>query len=71
MSQLAWKDPLSQAWIDEREDYGEERMLRLSLVGNMLLYVCYTETKDDGDEVIRIISAREATKRERKIYEEG
>ena len=36
-------------------------------IANRLLIVCHT----DRDERIRIISARDATKRERKDYEDG
>ena len=50
--------------IDDREDYGEERTLRLGLVNGRVLAVCYTER---GDR-IRIISARKAEKREQVRY---
>jgi uncharacterized DUF497 family protein len=67
-ARLAWKDALSVVTIDDREDYGEERMMRVSMVGSKMLTVCYTERYDGNDEIIRIISARKATKRERKEY---
>jgi uncharacterized DUF497 family protein len=49
---------------------GEE--LRTAVIGMSrardLLYVVHVEREE---ELVRIISAREATKRERKIYEDG
>src|SRR5262249_45723998 len=51
-------------WIDEREDYGEERSVLLGMTGGQLLYVAYTERGDN----IRIISARRATHHEQDIY---
>lgn len=58
---------------DEREDYGEERRSRLGLVEGRLLLVTYTERIDEetGDEIIRIVSARPAERRERKRYHEA
>ena len=50
--------------IDDRENYGEERILRIGLANGRLLAVCYTER---GDR-IRIISARKAEKREQVGY---
>jgi uncharacterized protein len=70
-AQAAWNDLLSHVWIDAREDYGEERVCRLSMVDNRLLFVCYTESTEGQDEVFRIISARKANRHERRIYEEG
>ena len=51
-------------WIDLRDDYGEERIILLGMVGNHLLNVLYTER----EERIRIISARRETKNEQDIY---
>jgi uncharacterized protein len=50
--------------IDDREDYGEERILRLGLVNGRVLAVCYPER---GDR-IRFRSARMAEKREQVRY---
>jgi hypothetical protein len=49
---------------DERFDYGEERFVTLGLLNGLVLVVVHTET----DEVIRVISARKATKYEEKRY---
>lgn len=53
---------------DERFDYGEERMISVgSLAGVVILTVVHT----DRLGVRRIISARQASKRERQTYEEA
>jgi uncharacterized DUF497 family protein len=39
--------------------------------GSLLLLVAHTTMEVEGEEVIRIISARKATARERRVYEEG
>lgn len=53
-------------WLDNREDYGEERWVALGLIRTVAGVVIYTERHGD---TIRIISARKATKQERKRYE--
>jgi uncharacterized protein len=51
---------------------GEERWQTLGLVGGMVvLLVAHTYREEDGEEVIRIISARKATRLERERYEQG
>jgi len=60
----AFNDKFAVEWIDEREDYGEERSVLLGMTGGQLLYVAYTERGDN----IRIISARRATRHEQDIY---
>lgn len=50
--------------IDEREDYGEERIIAVGKVDKLFLTVIYTVR----DDFIRIISARKASKNERKSY---
>jgi uncharacterized DUF497 family protein len=60
----AFSDTFAVEWIDEREDYGEERSVLLGMTGGQLLYVAYTER----GETIRIISARRATRHEQDIY---
>jgi uncharacterized protein len=39
--------------------------------GTVILLVAHTVHDREGEEVIRIISARKATKHERRAYEEG
>jgi uncharacterized DUF497 family protein len=67
-----FKDTMALDEPDEREDYGEERCNRIGLVEGRLLVVTYTQRLDEesGDEIIRIISARPAERRERKRYHE-
>ncbi|MFV1563936.1 MULTISPECIES: BrnT family toxin [unclassified Phaeobacter] len=50
--------------LDDRFDYGEERMITMGHIENRLHVVVYTETED----TIRIISARKANKREQERY---
>jgi len=50
--------------LDDRFDYGEERFVTLGLLNGVALVVIHTE----NDEVIRIISARKATKYEERNY---
>ena len=50
--------------LDDRFDYGEYRFTTLGLLNGIVLLVAHTET----DEIIRIISARKATKYEEKRY---
>jgi uncharacterized DUF497 family protein len=52
---------------DNREHYGEERWLGIGWIKNMMGVVIYTERTGD---VIRIISARKATKKEVSYYEQ-
>jgi uncharacterized protein len=39
----AFNDTFAVEWIDEREDYGEERSVLLGMTGGQILYVAYTE----------------------------
>jgi len=61
---LAFDDPFALAERDESEDYGEDRFLLTGRARGGILVVVYTER----GERIRIISAREATDYERRIY---
>lgn len=49
---------------DEREDYGEERVFALALLGDKVLAIAYTMRGD----VTRLISVRRATRNERETY---
>ena len=60
----AFRDPFAIEMIDEREDYGEERINLIGMCEGMILHVTYTER----DERIRIISARRAEKHEQDDY---
>ena len=52
---------------DDRFDYGETRIRAIGALGPILITVVYTMR----GEVCRIISARKATRNERKAYREG
>ena len=53
---------------DTRTDYGESRIQLLGATTSHVLFVVYTERHGD---TIRIISARLATKPEKKMYMSG
>ncbi len=62
-------DPLAVIFDDEEHSLDEIREIIIGhSVLERLLLVSFTER---GDAIVRIISARKATKRERKDYEEG
>jgi uncharacterized DUF497 family protein len=72
IAQLIFDDPLA---MSRRDPYpNEERWQTLGLVNYVIIFVVHTSPGYDpqsGEEVGRIISARKATKRERRTYEEG
>lgn len=57
-------DMFAVDWIDDREDYGEERSNLLGMCDGVLLHVTYTER----NERIWIISARRAERHEQDTY---
>ncbi|TAN52384.1 MAG: BrnT family toxin [Methylococcaceae bacterium] len=62
----AFYDPFSITVPDPDHSVGESRFLLLGMSNrNRLLVVCHT----DRGEIIRIISARPVTRRERETYE--
>lgn len=64
-------DPFHQS-IADRVEGGEQRWQTMGLVrGIVLLIVAHTWQDDDGGEVVRIISARKATRKEKRSYENG
>ena len=71
-AQLVFDDPLHISRQDRIEN-GEERWQTLGFAGGVvLLLIAHTwrDTETEGEH-IRIVSARRATKLERKIYEQG
>jgi uncharacterized protein len=60
----AFRDPFAVETIDDREDYGEERINLLGMSNGVILHVTYTER----GERIRIISARRAERHEQDHY---
>jgi uncharacterized protein len=68
---LVFQDPFHLSVL-ERYEGAEEIWQTLGLVGDVvLLLVAHTIEDADGEEIIRIISARKATARERRRYEES
>jgi uncharacterized protein len=67
-AQTVFADPLAAIFDDEGHSDEESREIIVGhSIGNRLLLVCFTQRS----EVVRLISARPATKRERKDYEEN
>lgn len=65
LAKTVFKDPFALEWLDEREEYGEERFVIIGMAeGKILLFVAYTER----EERIRIISARRVTQYEQDEY---
>jgi len=71
LAQRVFDDPLHISRQDRIEN-GELRWQTLGLVNNVaLLLVAHSASDANGEETIRIISARKADKTERRIYEQG
>jgi len=69
-AQTVFSDPQARLFHDPEHSEEEDRfiLLGLSSVARVLVVVhCYRES----DSLIRIISARKATKKEVRFYEEG
>ena len=69
LAQEVFDDPNHTTIIDDRFDYGETRYRTVGLIDGILVLVV-THTSNDDDSGIRIISARKATKEERRRYEQ-
>lgn len=68
---LVFDDP-NQLSVQDRFEGGEERWQTMGLVnGIAVLMVAHTLDDDGREEVVRIISARKATLRERQRYHES
>lgn len=51
-------------WLDEREDYGEDRFVTVGIVAGRAILLVYTMRGENR----RLIMARRATRREREEY---
>jgi len=70
LAEEVWDDPL-HLLVPERVIDGEQRWLAIGSVGEVaLLVVVHTYRAREGYEIVRIISARRATKYERRSYED-
>ena len=68
---LVFADPFALAEQDRGEG-GELRWRTLGLVaGIVVVLVAHTVREEEADEIIRIISARKATRKERTRYEQN
>jgi uncharacterized protein len=71
-AQYVFRDPLAVSCPDPYPN--EKRWQTIGLVGQLTVFVVHTWPEIDpaaGEEIGRIISARRATTRERRAYEEG
>lgn len=65
-----FEDPLHISKLDFRFNYFEERWITIgSSKKTKILVVANLFFTNDGEEIIRIISARKANKKEREYYE--
>ena len=63
-------DPLHLSLLDERFDYFEERWITVGTTQKgAIVVVAHLYFSDEAEEILRIISAREAISKERKQYE--
>jgi uncharacterized DUF497 family protein len=70
-AKLVFEDPYAVTQCDEVHD-DEERFLTLGVIGpGATLLVSHTMFEEESEVVIRMISARGATAREKKAYEEA
>jgi len=63
---LALEDPHEESWIDDRFEYGEERLATLDLGARRILYVVSTVSHRD---LTQIVSVRKADNNEVKQYD--
>ncbi len=72
LAQTVFEDPLHMSMLDGKK-HSEERWITLgrSADAKILVIVHMYSITDEGKEEIRIISARKATRKEIKEYEEG
>jgi uncharacterized DUF497 family protein len=68
-AQLVFEDPYALSYQDYASDE-EERWQTFGMIAGVIVMVAHTVWEEDGEEVIRIISARKASSRERSIYED-
>jgi uncharacterized protein len=70
MARLVFEDRLAVSITDTEHSEGEERWMTLGRTGGAgsILVVCHVYRERGGEEVIRIISARKATAKERRQY---
>ena len=68
-AETVFEDEQARVFRDEEHSDSEDRFLILGMSHARLLIVSHCYRRDD--EVVRIISAREPSNKERAVYEEG
>ena len=69
---LVFEDPSSVTLRDSMHGEEEERFVTLGSIGpDSVLFVVHTLREQNDEEIIRIVSARAATSRERRAYEDA
>ena len=69
IARLVFEDPFHVS-VPDRHEHGEERWNTIGMAGSVaILVVAHTYGDANGEESIRIISARRATKGERARYQ--
>jgi hypothetical protein len=69
-ARLVFDDPQALS-VPDRVVEGEERWQTLGMIPGIVLIVAHAFRDEAGEEVIRLISARKATARERRAYAES
>jgi uncharacterized protein len=70
LAQRVFDDP-NHLSLQDRQEGGEERWQTLGLIGpHAIVLVAHTYEDEHGEEIVRIISARKATRAERRLYDE-
>lgn len=67
-AQLVFEDP-HQLSVQDRVVEGEERWRTLGDIDGAIVMVAHTWREEADEEFVRLISARSASPRERRIYE--
>ncbi len=71
-AELVFADPFALTQPDVLHDEDEERYITLGAIEvGAIVFVVHTDFDRDGEDVIRLISARSATGREKQAYEEA
>ena len=69
-AQLVFDDPFCITFVERVTD-GEQRWHAIGSVEKIIvLVVVHTHREENSEEVIRIISARRATRKERRLYDQ-
>ena len=70
LARRVFEDP-NHISTQDRHEGDEERWQTIGLIGPVAIFmVAHTYEDDDGEETVRIISARKATSAERRRYDE-